>query len=63
MGLACTDTSSLLEILEGSFGHVDLDTSISSASTEKPAKVSTTIHEKTSDTPEKTSVTPLMMEV
>ena len=34
MALAGTDTSSLLEILEGSFGHVNLDTSASSVSTE-----------------------------
>ena len=31
MALAGTDTSSLLEILEGSFGHVDLDTPVTSS--------------------------------
>ena len=34
MALAGTDTSSLLEILEGSSGQVDLDTTTSSVSTE-----------------------------
>ena len=34
MALAGTDTSSLLEILEGSFGHVDLNTTMSSVPTE-----------------------------
>ena len=33
--LAGIDTSSLLEILEGHFGHMDLDTSKSTNSTEK----------------------------
>ena len=34
MALAGMDTSSLLEILEGSFGHIDLDTTTLSVSTE-----------------------------
>ena len=41
MVLAGIDTSSLLEILEGSFGHVDLDVSTSSTSIEMPIKKST----------------------
>ena len=57
MALAGTYTSSLLEILEGSFGHVNLDTSVSSAWTEKSAQKST-MAEKTSEVPEKVSVTP-----
>ena len=57
MALAGTDTSSLLEILEGSSGHVDLNTSTLSASTETPVKKSTT-SEKTSEDPKKTSITP-----
>ena len=36
--LAGTDTSSLLKILEGCFGYMDLDTSQSTASTEKAEK-------------------------
>ena len=38
IGLAGTDTSSLLEIIEGHFGHVDLDTFKSTISTEKSEK-------------------------
>ena len=57
MALVGTDTSSLLEILEGSFGHVDLDTSVSSALTKKSTKKST-MAEKTSEAPEKTSGSP-----
>ena len=43
MALVGMNTSSLLEILEGSFGHVDLDTTTSSVSTqitttEKPSE-------------------------
>ena len=38
IALAGTDTSSLLNILEGCFGYVDLDTSQSTASTEKAEK-------------------------
>ena len=52
IALAGTDTSSLLEILEGQFGHVNLDTSVSSTSTEK-SKKKTTTEGKTSDVPEK----------
>ena len=62
MALAGTDTSSLLKILEGSFGHVDLDISVSSALTKKPAKKSI-MAEKISEVPEKTAVPPLMMVV
>ena len=57
MALVGTDTSSLLETLGGSFGHVDLNTSTSPVSTETPVKKSTTT-EKTSAAPEKTSITP-----
>ena len=57
MALVGTDTSFLLEILEGSFGHVNLDISVSSASTEKSVKKSTTA-EETPEVPEKVSVTP-----
>ena len=55
------DTSSLLEILEGSFGHVDPNTSTSSASTETPVKKSTMA--ETSEVAGKTSVPLLMKEV
>ena len=54
MALTGTDTSSLLEILEGSFGHVDLDTSVLSALTKKSTKKSTTAEKtsgKTSEVP------------
>ena len=53
IALAGTDTSSLLEILEGSFGQVDLDTTTSSVSTEiteAPTTKSTTT-EKSLQTP------------
>ena len=56
IALAGTDTSSLLEILEGHFGHLDLDTSASTISTEKSEK-KTTIEESTSNIPEKTTAT------
>ena len=56
MALAGTDTSSLLEILEGHFGHVDLDTSKSTISTQKSEKEVTT-EEKPSDVPEKPTTT------
>ena len=61
VALAGTDTSSLLGIQEGSFGHVDLDTIMSSASTEiteaPTTKLTTT--EKSSEEPlEKAPVTP-----
>ena len=42
MALAGMNTSSLLEILEGHFGHMDLDTSKSTISTEKSEKEVTT---------------------
>ena len=61
MALAGTNTSSLLEILEGSFGHVDLDTTTSTVSIETPIKKSTTAEkllEKTSKAAGKTSVPP-----
>ena len=57
IALAGTDTSSLLEILEGHFGHVDLDTSKSTISTEKSEK-EVTIEEKPSNVPEKIPATP-----
>ena len=56
IALAGTDTS-LLEILEGHFGCVDLDTSKSTVSTKKSEKEAT-IEEKTSDITEKISATP-----
>ena len=56
IALAGTDTSSLLEILEGPFGHVDLDTSKSIISTEK-SKKEVTREEKPSDVPEKAITT------
>ena len=52
MALAGMDTSSLLEILEGHFGHMDLDTSKSNISTEKSEKEVTT-EEKLFDIPKK----------
>ena len=57
IALAGTDTSSLLEILEGHFGCVNLDTSKSTISTEKSEKEAT-IEEKPSNVPEKLSATP-----
>ena len=57
IALAGIDTSSLLEILEGHFGCVDLDTSKFTISTEKPEKEVTT-EEKPSDVPEKNPATP-----
>ena len=50
MALAGMDTSSLLEILGGHFGHLDLDTSKTTISTEKSEKEATT-EEKPSDVP------------
>ena len=58
MVLAGTDTSSLLEILEGSFGHVDLDVSTSSASIEMPIKKSTAAEKFSEKQSEKTSEKP-----
>ena len=50
LALAGTDTSSLLKILKGAFGHTDLDTSTSSISTDIPAQESI-ITEKPSEKP------------
>ena len=58
MALAGTDTPSLLEILEGSFGHVDLDVSTSSASIEMPIKKSTAAEKSPEKPSEKTSEKP-----
>ena len=61
MALVGTNTSLLLEILEGSFDHVDLDTTTSSVSTETPIRKSHSLEkspEKTSEVPEKASVPP-----
>ena len=52
MALASTDTTSLLEILEGSFGHVDLDIT-SSVSTDIPNQEPIAIEESTEISPEK----------
>ena len=57
IALAGTDTSSLLEILEGHFGHMDMDISESTISTEKSEKKAIT-EEETSDIPEKILATP-----
>ena len=58
MALAGTDTSSLLEILDRSFGHVDLDVSTLSASIEMPIN-KLTVAEKSPEKPsEKTSEKP-----
>ena len=56
MALAGKNTSFLLDILEGCFGHENLDTFQSTISTEK-AEIKTTIEEATSNLPEKTPVT------
>ena len=56
-GLAGTDTSSLLEILEECFGHMTLDTSKSTVSTEK-ARKETTVKEEASNLPKKIPATP-----
>ena len=68
MALAGTDNSSLLEILEGSFGGVDLDTSITSSSTEISIKKSSMAEQRSEKKKhlkllEKTSVPLLMKEV
>ena len=52
IALAGTDISSLLEILEGHFGHINLDTSVSTTSIEKSEKKTTT-EEKMSNVPKK----------
>ena len=54
--LAGTNNTSLLEILEGCFGHESLNTSLSTISTEK-AKTETTAKEAASNLPEKTPAT------
>ena len=48
-------TSSLLEILQGYFGHVDVDTAESTASAEEPNTKSTTEEETSDKTSEKPS--------
>ena len=61
MALVGTDTSSLLDIFERSFRHVNLDTTTSSVSIEAPIKKSTMAEEspeKTAEAPGKTSVPP-----
>ena len=57
IALTSTDTSSLLEILEGHFGHMHMDISESTIPTEKSEKKAI-IEEETSDIPEKVSATP-----
>ena len=56
IALAGTNTSFLLDILEGCFGHENLDTSQFTVSTEK-AETETTIEEATSNLLEKTPAT------
>ena len=56
IALAGTNTSFLLDILEGCFGHENLDTSQSTITTEK-AQTETTIEETTSNLLEKTPAT------
>ena len=58
IALAVTDTSSLLEILEGHFGHVNLYTSILTTCTEK-SKEKVTTKGKTAYVPKKYQ--PLLM--
>ena len=50
IALASTDTSSLLEILEGHFGHMDMDISESTISTKSEKKATT--EKETSNIPE-----------
>ena len=54
IALAGTNTSLLMDILEGCFGHKDLDTSQSTISLEEP-ETGTTTEEVASNIPEKTS--------
>ena len=61
MALVGNDTSSLLEILEGSFGHIDLVVSILSGSIEVPIKKSTAAEKSPEKTPEKTSEKPSVL--
>ena len=56
IALTGTDTSSLLEILEECFGHVNLDTSRSTVSTEKAEK-ETTVEEEASNLPKEIPAT------
>ena len=58
MALAGSDTSSLLEILEGTFGHFDLNTTTSSISTDTPAQKPTTTEKPSEEPLEKASVAP-----
>ena len=58
LALAGTDTPYLLEILEGAFGHNDLDTTTSSVSTEIPAQESIITKKPSEKPPEKVSVVP-----
>ena len=57
IALACMDTSSLLEILEGCFGLENLDTSQSTISTEKTEK-ETIVEEETPNLPKNIPATP-----
>ena len=54
--LASTNTSFLLDILEGCFGHKNMDTSQSTISTEE-TETGSTIEDVTSNIPEKTPPT------
>ena len=56
IALDSTNTSFLLDILEGCFGHESLDTSQSTISTEE-TEIGATIEEATSDIPEKNPLT------
>ena len=56
IALAGTNTSFLLDILEGCFGHKDLYTSQSTISTEE-TEIGATIEDVTSNIPEKTPPT------
>ena len=56
IALAGTNTSFLLDILEGCFSHKDLDTSQSTISIEE-TETGSTIEDVTSNVPEKTSPT------
>ena len=58
MALAGTDTSSLLEILEGTFGHFDLNTTTSFISTDTPAQKPTTTEKPSEEPLEKVPVAP-----
>ena len=58
MALAGTDTSSLLEILEGTFGHFDHNITTLSISTETPAQKPTTTEKPSEEALEKVPVAP-----